>query len=179
MLRAAGLPADVALLQSGVGTDVDADLPNMGRFDHAIVYVGANPPLWIDATAGHTRVGMLPSGDQGRFALLASAASTALVKTPEAEPKDAWERLPALFVVKENGGYKLLVGGPGGTEGMGYLVLELLEQKNIKAAHWWLDQLVDVALAGTEPAVPPPSASGPAPRPSCAPLPPYGSAPPA
>ena len=92
LLRAAGLPADVALLDSGYGMDVDPTLPGMGRFDHAIVYVAANPPLWIDATADRTRVGLLPAADQGRLALIANPATTALVRTPEVESKDNWQR---------------------------------------------------------------------------------------
>ena len=39
MLRAAGIPANVALLNAGSRMDVPADLPGMGLFDHAIVYV--------------------------------------------------------------------------------------------------------------------------------------------
>ena len=39
MLRAAGIPANLALLSSGPGQDVNTDLPGMGVFDHAIVYV--------------------------------------------------------------------------------------------------------------------------------------------
>lgn len=92
MLRTAGLKADVALLNSGFGTDVDPELPGMGLFDHAIVYVAGAPPLWIDATATDTRVGFLPSGDQGRLALVANRETTALVKTPEAVPSDTWIR---------------------------------------------------------------------------------------
>ena len=92
MLRAAGLKADVALLDSGVGLDVDKDLPGMGMFDHAIVYVAADPPLWIDATASDARVGFLPSADAGRWALIANRGSVGLVKTPEAESKQSSQR---------------------------------------------------------------------------------------
>ena len=56
MLRAVGLKASVALLDSGSGLDVDAALPGMGVFDHAIVYVDGNPPLWIRRDRiGHSR----------------------------------------------------------------------------------------------------------------------------
>jgi transglutaminase-like putative cysteine protease/tetratricopeptide (TPR) repeat protein len=103
MLRAAGLAADVALLDSGYGQDVDPDLPGMGRFDHAIVYVAANPPLWIDATANQTRVGWLPPVDQGRLALIANGTTTGLVKIPEAGSKDVWERNTIEVFVSEFG----------------------------------------------------------------------------
>ena len=39
MFRAAGVPAYVALLNAGSRMDVPAELPGMGLFDHAIVYV--------------------------------------------------------------------------------------------------------------------------------------------
>ncbi len=83
MLRSAGLKANVALLSAGYGADVDPDVPGIGMFNHAIVYVATEPPLWIDATASDTRVGSLPSADQGRFALIANAETTALAKVPE------------------------------------------------------------------------------------------------
>ena len=88
MLRAAGIPARVALLNTGSRMDVPTDLPGMGLFDHAIVYVPGKPALWIDATDKYARLGQLPMGDQGRLALIASPETTALVKTPEAGSKD-------------------------------------------------------------------------------------------
>ena len=93
MLRASGIPADLALLNAGPGGDVTPDLPGMNQFDHAIVYV---PPaaagghgLWIDATAEFTRVGDLPSGDQGRLALVIEQGAKGLTLTPEARPEDS------------------------------------------------------------------------------------------
>ncbi len=92
MLRAAGIPSYVALLNAGSRMDVPADLPGMGLFDHAIVYVPGDlarePALWIDATDQYARLGQLPSGDQGRFALIARPETTVLVKTPESTSKD-------------------------------------------------------------------------------------------
>ena len=97
MLRAAGIPSYVALLNAGSRMNVPADLPGMGLFDHAIVYVPGEPahgktpavaPLWIDATDRYARLGELPGGDQGRLALIASSETTALVKTPESTSKD-------------------------------------------------------------------------------------------
>ena len=92
MLRAAGLDAYVALLAAGSGTDVDEHLPGLGLFNHAIVYVASEPALWIDATSPETRVGFLPAGDQGRLALIARRDTTTLVRIPESEAKDNWER---------------------------------------------------------------------------------------
>jgi len=93
MLRAAGIPAYVALLNAGSRMDVPVELPGMGLFDHVIVYVPGNPrhkepALWIDATDRYARLGQLPIHDQGRWALIARAETTALVKTPESTSKD-------------------------------------------------------------------------------------------
>jgi Flp pilus assembly protein TadD len=83
MLRAAGIPAYVALLNVGQRQDVDPEMPGMGHFDHAIVYVPGAPELWIDATDEYARLGQLPQGDQGRLALVARPESTGLVAIPE------------------------------------------------------------------------------------------------
>jgi hypothetical protein len=91
MLRAAGVPAYVALLNAGSRLDVPADLPGMGLFDHAIVFVpGAQgeADLWIDATDQYARLGQLPINDQGRRALIARPETKALVKTPESTSRD-------------------------------------------------------------------------------------------
>ncbi|HEY3626757.1 MAG TPA: DUF3857 domain-containing protein [Terracidiphilus sp.] len=91
LLRAAGIPANLALLDTGPGMDVNPDLPGMNEFDHAIVYVPAPPggePLWIDATAEYSQVGALPSMDAGRRALIIAERTTALTPTPEARPED-------------------------------------------------------------------------------------------
>ena len=85
-LRAAGIPANLALLSSGSGQDINVDLPGVGMFDHAIVYVpasGSDPELWIDATAQYSRVGYLPLMDSGRWALVIDEKTTAPRKIPE------------------------------------------------------------------------------------------------
>lgn len=88
MLRAADIPAYLALLSAGSREDVSADLPGLGIFDHAIVYVPGSPDLWIDATDEYARLGELPNGDQGRLALIARPESHALVLTPAASPTE-------------------------------------------------------------------------------------------
>ena len=108
MLRAAGIPAYVALLNASSWMDVPADLPGMGLFNHAIVYVPGNlrhkePALWIDATDRYARLGQLPNNDQGRWALIARAETTALVKTPEASSRDNVLLEFREFALSENG----------------------------------------------------------------------------
>jgi len=103
MLRAAGVPAYVALLNAGARQDVDAELPGMGMFDHAIVYAPGTPDLWMDLTDEHARLGQLPNGDRGRLALIARAESTRLVNVPEASSEDNRIVEKREFFLSENG----------------------------------------------------------------------------
>jgi len=75
-------------LNAGSRMDVPVDLPGMGLFDHAIVYIPGPPAIWIDATDPYARLGQLPAGDEGRLALIARPETVALVKTPESSSKD-------------------------------------------------------------------------------------------
>ncbi len=83
MLRAAGIPSYVAILNAGLEQDVASQHPGMGLFNHAIVYVPGSPDLWIDATAEHSRVGSLPLPDEGRLALIIRPETNKLTKIPE------------------------------------------------------------------------------------------------
>ena len=81
-LRALDIPAYVALLAAGKGKrDVDPALPGFGAFNHAIVYVPGTPAIWIDPTDPYARVGELPTGDQGRNALIAAPGVAVLTRT--------------------------------------------------------------------------------------------------
>ncbi|MGH9796269.1 MAG: DUF3857 domain-containing transglutaminase family protein, partial [Candidatus Acidiferrales bacterium] len=88
MLRAAGLPAYLALLDTGEYERTEVALPGLGAFNHAIVYAPGTPDLWIDATSEFTRVGQLPIGDQGRLALVIRPQTTELMRTPESTSAD-------------------------------------------------------------------------------------------
>jgi transglutaminase-like putative cysteine protease len=88
MLRVANIPAYVAVLDAGGREDVAPDLPGLGMFDHAIVYVPGPPDLWIDATDEYTRLGEIPNIDQGRLALIVRPGSGALVHTPVTSSAD-------------------------------------------------------------------------------------------
>ena len=83
MLRAANIPAYVALLSVGQRQDIVPDLPGMGMFDHAIVYVPGKTDTWIDATDEYARLGQLPSVDHGRMALIARSTTDSLSRTPD------------------------------------------------------------------------------------------------
>jgi len=88
MLRDANIPAYIALLHAGSREDVVPDLPGMGMFDHAIVYVPGSPDLWIDATDEYARLGEIPNVDQGRLALIARPDSNSLLYTPVTSSAD-------------------------------------------------------------------------------------------
>ncbi len=92
MLRADGIAANMALLDTGPGVDLTPELPGMNQFDHAIVYLPADgkgsAPLWIDATAEYTQVGVLPVMDEGRLALIIADGTQALTLTPTPRPED-------------------------------------------------------------------------------------------
>ena len=87
-LRASGIDAYLALLASGDDQDISPDLPGLGMFDHAIVYVPGAQDLWIDATAEYTRVGTLPSSDSDRLALVIRAGEKTLTRTPAMKSAD-------------------------------------------------------------------------------------------
>ncbi len=108
MLRGAGIPSYVALLSAGSRMDVPTDLPGMGGFDHAIVYVPelsakGEPARWIDATDRYARLGQLPRDDQGRLALIARADTSALVKTPQATSMDNLLQVSIELTLTEDG----------------------------------------------------------------------------
>jgi hypothetical protein len=103
LLRAAGIPSYIALLNAGSRQDVPADLPGMGIFDHAIVYVPGSPGLWIDATDDHARLGQLDVLDQGRRALIAQPGTQSLVLTPIASAEESLLVEKREFFLQENG----------------------------------------------------------------------------
>jgi len=106
MLRAVGIPAKLALLQTGPGRDINEDMPGMGMFDHAIVYLppsGTDPELWIDATADYVQVGYLPMMDYGRHALIVDSATTGLKTIPEITSAQNFHRETREFKMAEFG----------------------------------------------------------------------------
>jgi len=121
MLRAAGIPANVALLSVEARLDVPADLPGMGMFDHAIVYVPGKNPLWIDATDRYAQLGQIPMGDQGRLALITSDTTTALMKTPESTSKDNGLKETREVTLADNGPARVVeITEPSGVYESGY-----------------------------------------------------------
>jgi tetratricopeptide (TPR) repeat protein len=110
LLEQAGITADLALLSTGPGVDVDADLPGMGVFDHAIVRARVGKTdVWIDATQDLVQPGLLPDFDQDRRALVISDATKGLVRTPGSAAKDNVIREVRTFELSEleSGGAKV------------------------------------------------------------------------
>jgi transglutaminase-like putative cysteine protease/Flp pilus assembly protein TadD len=103
MLRAAKIPAYVALLSVGLRQDIVPDLPGMGMFDHAIVYVPGKPDIWIDATDEYARLGELPALDHNRLALITRADTDSLQKTPEQTAKENTTIEERDFYLTDNG----------------------------------------------------------------------------
>lgn len=83
LLRAAKIPSTLALLNVGGAADSIDELPGMGLFNHAIVYVPGEPALWIDATAETSKLNQVPDSDRGRLALIVDPESNALTRIPE------------------------------------------------------------------------------------------------
>lgn len=81
-LRALGHDAHLALLRRGLGADVLPAVPGIGVFDHAILYVDGEAPVWLDLTERYARPGELPSDVQGRHALVVRPETHGLVRTP-------------------------------------------------------------------------------------------------
>jgi len=99
MLRVVGIPANVALLRTGQYFDVVPSLPGLGDFDHAIVYVPGEHPLWIDPTARCTPPGQLPISDQSRWSMVIDPKTEALIRTAKSDyrknfSKEVFELFP-------------------------------------------------------------------------------------
>jgi len=103
MLRAAGHPAYLALLKTSEAEETEPDLPGLGSFDHAIVYVPGTPEYWVDATDEHSRLGQLPAMDADRLALIVRPETTGLQRTPQATARDNHTVETREFTLSERG----------------------------------------------------------------------------
>jgi len=103
MLRAAGLKANVGLLRAGTGLDVHPDLPSLSEFNHVIVRVEGDRPMWIDPTDEYSPAGRLSTQDQDRLVLIASPSTTALVRTPASDSKANLIAESRLFKLSDEG----------------------------------------------------------------------------
>jgi tetratricopeptide (TPR) repeat protein/transglutaminase-like putative cysteine protease len=88
MLRAAGRAAYPALVKAGTGTDVWPDMPGVSAFNHVIVRVTGESPLWVDPTARWTPPGRLPLPCSRRWALVLKPNVKGLTRTPGMVPSE-------------------------------------------------------------------------------------------
>jgi tetratricopeptide (TPR) repeat protein len=102
------IDADVVLLDTGPGLDVEPELPGLGWFDHAIVRVNTDEPIWIDPTHEHARAGELPDSDQNRWALVADPSTVELVRTPRDESAANRTTEKREFFLQKQGGARLV-----------------------------------------------------------------------
>lgn len=93
LLRLANIPAHLALVRVGALDDVDSAFPGFGLFDHCIVYVPGDRPLWIDPTynLGHP-LSLVPR-EQGRLALIISENTAGLIPTPVPQASENYSTL--------------------------------------------------------------------------------------
>jgi tetratricopeptide (TPR) repeat protein/transglutaminase-like putative cysteine protease len=104
LLREAGIRADLALLNTGPGRDVDPELPGVSVFDHAIVRARVDGrDVWIDATDDLAKPGQLPASAQGRRALIVADDTTGLSATPSARSADNAIHEVRTFELPESG----------------------------------------------------------------------------
>ena len=120
-LQAAGIPAQMALLDTRGEDDVNSDLAGLGLFDHAIVYIPGKPAMWIDATAEFFEPGYLPWGDQGRLALIVSPQTRELLRTPMNTPAENAEKIEREFRLAEYGPAHIVETFEGTGEEVAYL----------------------------------------------------------
>lgn len=90
MLRAGGFDAHLALVKAAIFDEVDPDLPGLGAFNHAIVVVEGDTPLWIDPTMEYARQELLPYYLRSCHALIIKPGSDGLVQIPPCNPDDHW-----------------------------------------------------------------------------------------
>ncbi|HVM92644.1 MAG TPA: DUF3857 domain-containing protein [Terriglobales bacterium] len=102
-LQAAGISAEMALLYVRGDADVTPDVPGIGLFNHAIVYVPGKNATWIDATAEFYEPGDLPWADQGRLALLVSPETKELIRIPINAPEENVQRTTREYRLSEYG----------------------------------------------------------------------------
>ena len=102
-LQAAGIPAQIALLYVRGEDEIVPEVPGIGLFNHAIVYVPGKNPTWIDATAEFYEPGNLPWMDQGRLALLIAPDTNKLIRIPINAPEENVERVTREFRLSEYG----------------------------------------------------------------------------
>ena len=113
LLRGLGIRANVALIRSSLGENVEPTMPGLGSFNHAIVAVPEAAKggriLWIDPTVELAGVGVLPQPDQNRLALIASRKGEKRpVRTPISSSRENAQREVRTITLPELGKAKII-----------------------------------------------------------------------
>ncbi len=102
LLRQAGLKADVALVGTGYGTDIERDVPQLTGFAHALVRVRLPSEIWVDPIASDGMPGVLSSYQQGKRTLIIADDTTAPTTTPLRRAEDNLVREVRTYTAAEN-----------------------------------------------------------------------------
>lgn len=81
LLREIGVPAEVVLVRTRRGGDIDPEPASLAVFDHAVAFV-PSLGLYLDGTAEFSGTGELPAQDQGTTALHVGPGGGRLCRTP-------------------------------------------------------------------------------------------------
>lgn len=87
LLRKVGFDAQIALVHS-TERNLPVGAPGLGFFNHAIVVVRGDQPVWIDTTVSLNREGTLPYQLHGTRALIAAQTGAELVTIADADPAE-------------------------------------------------------------------------------------------
>ncbi len=101
MLRKVGFDAQMALVNS-VERNLPRNTPGLGIFNHAIVVVRGEQPVWIDTTVSLNREGSLPFELHGTQALIAAQDNAELVTIRAADPAENGLAFDMTFTAQPN-----------------------------------------------------------------------------
>jgi tetratricopeptide (TPR) repeat protein len=97
-----GIEAHMALVRSG-SMDIQPALPGIDHFNHAIVYLPGQRPLWVDPGSGVAAPGHLPPSVQDRWALVIRPSTTKLIKTAASNERQNLYRETRTIAMQANG----------------------------------------------------------------------------
>jgi len=104
LLRKAGIAANVALISSGPGRDLSADMTAVDALDRAVVRARLDSrDVWIDASSDALALLTMPSSYRHRHALVLDAATTSFADTPAIVPSDNLFRDVRTYELAESG----------------------------------------------------------------------------
>lgn len=103
MLGEVGIEAQMVLLRTRRGGNVEPSPASLAIFDHAIAYVPALD-LYLDGTAEFSGMGELPHQDQGMIGLRVGAKGSLLIQTPVLPSSTNQANRTWMTEVREDGG---------------------------------------------------------------------------